>query len=97
MGSKHSHKLHASTRISCGRDIHSSKSTTGILASLYMAYVWGHASVLSYENLIFAPFRGTLRPLTDLVWSSCLSELGLFVVFGVSLFCQAQFLLQSSR
>ena len=50
-----------------------------------MAYVWGHASVLSYENLIFAPFRATLRPLTGLVWSLCLSMLGLFVVFGVSL------------
>lgn len=42
-----------------------------------MGYAWDHASVLSSENLIFAPFRGTLRPLTDLVWSLCLSVLGL--------------------
>ncbi|KAF7504999.1 hypothetical protein GJ744_001520 [Endocarpon pusillum] len=56
------------------------------LAHYIMAYVWGHASVLACENLIFAPFRGTIRPLTDLVWSLCLTVLGLFVVFGVSLF-----------
>ncbi len=50
-----------------------------------LAYTWGHASALSSDRFVFAPFSPLAESLMDLAWSLCLNIAGLVALFGVSL------------
>jgi glucans biosynthesis protein C len=54
------------------------------LPQYILAYAWGHASALLNDRFVFAPFRALARPSTTLIWSLCLSGLGLGALCAVS-------------